>query len=249
MNLFARILKFFQSEAHALLSKVEDPVKLIEQGIRDLKKDFDESMKSIAQVKAISISTKKELEVKKQIAVDYEQKAMILLQKAKNGELNEQEADRLASEALKKRQEALKEVERLSNDAKSYDASLEQMSKKILELKNKIKESENAYNTLKARALVAKTTKKVNQQLSTIGSDSTMAMIEDMKTKISAEENLAQAYGEISIGETTIDDKINKAIGGDVDIQKSLAEMKQKLLANPDNKEDDIEKLKKDLES
>ena len=250
MNILTRIFKFMQSEAHALVSKFEDPVKLIEQGIRDLKKDFDESMKSVAQIKAIAIGAKKELETKKQIAADYEQKAMLLLQKAKNGELEEAEADRLAAEALKKRQEALKEVEKLTNDVKNYDASLEQMSKKILELKNKIKDSENEYNSLKARATVARTTKKVNQQLSSVGSDSTMSMIEDMKTKINAEENLAQAYGEVAGVETSIDDEINKAIGTDIDIQKSLTEMKQKLIANPDSQNvDSIEDLKKDLDS
>lgn len=249
MNLLIRILKFFQSETHALVSKFEDPVKLMEQGIRDLKKDFDESMKSVAQIKAIAIGTKKELETKKQIAADYEQKAMILLQKAKNGELDESEADRLATEALKKRQEALKEVEKLTNDTKNYDVSLEQMSKKILELKNKIKESENEYNSLKARATVAKTTKKINQQLSSIGSDSTMAMIEDMKTRINAEENLAEAYGEVAFVETSVDDEINKAIGTDLDVQISLAKMKQKLLANPDaQNNDNIDNLKKNLE-
>mgnify|MGYP004662564439 FL=1 len=250
MNLLTRIFKFMQSEAHSLVSKFEDPVKLIEQGIRDLKKDFDESMKSVAQLKAIAIGAKKELETKKQIAADYEQKAMLLLQKAKNGELEEAEADRLAAEALKKRQEALKEVEKLTNDVKNYDASLEQMSKKILELKNKIKDSENEYNSLKARATVARTTKKVNQQLSSVGSDSTMSMIEDMKTKINAEENLAQAYGEVAGVETSIDDEINKAIGTDIDIQKSLTEMKQKLIANPNSQNvDSIEDLKKDLDS
>lgn len=250
MNLLTRIFKFMQSEAHSLVSKFEDPVKLIEQGIRDLKKDFDESMKSVAQIKAIAIGAKKELETKKQIAADYEQKAMLLLQKARNGELEEAEADRLAAEALKKRQEALKEVEKLTNDVKNYDASLEQMSKKILELKNKIKDSENEYNSLKARATVARTTKKVNQQLSSIGSDSTMSMIEDMKTKINAEENLAQAYGEVAGVETSIDDEINKAIGTDIDIQKSLTEMKQKLIANPNSQNvDSIEDLKKDLDS
>ena len=250
MNILTRIFKFMQSEAHALVSKFEDPVKLIEQGIRDLKKDFDESMRSVAQIKAIAIGAKKELETKKQIAADYEQKAMLLLQKAKNGELEEAEADRLATEALKKRQEALKEVEKLTNDVKNYDASLEQMSKKILELKNKIKDSENEYNSLKTRATVARTTKKVNQQLSSVSSDSTMSMIEDMKTKINAEENLAQAYGEVPGVETSIDDEINKAIGMDIDIQKSLAEMKQKLIANPNSQNvDSIEDLKKDLDS
>ena len=250
MNILIRIFKFMQSEAHALVSKFENPVKLIEQGICDLKKDFDESMKSVAQIKAIAIGAKKELETKKQIAADYEQKAMLLLQKAKNGELEEAEADRLAAEALKKRQEALKEVEKLTNDVKNYDSSLEQMSKKILELKNKIKDSENEYNSLKARATVAKTTEKVNQQLSSVSSDSTMSMIEEMKTKINAEENLAQAYSEVAFVETSVDDEINKAIGTDLDVQKSLAEMKQKLLANPDaQNNDNIDDLKKDLES
>lgn len=235
MNLFLRILKFFQSEAHAVVSKFEDPVKLIEQGIRDLKKDFDESMKSVAQIKAIAIGAKKELEVKKQIAADYEQKAMALLGKAQKGELDGAEADRLAGEALKKRQEALKEVQRLSTEIKNYDASLEVMEKKILELKNKIKESENEYTSLKARATVAKTTKKINQQLSSMSSDSTMAMIEEMKTKIQAEENLAEAYAQTGMLETSVDDEINNAIGTDLDVQKSLEAMKQKLLANPED--------------
>ena len=212
MNLLTRILKFLQSEAHAFLSKYEDPVKLIEQGIRDLKKDFDTSMKSIAEVKAIYIGAKKELEVKKQIATDYETKAFALLKKAQEGELDEQEADRLAKEALKKRKEALNEIKKLNSEIKKYDASLEEMSKKILELKNKIKESENAYNTLKAREIDAKTTKKVNQQLSKTNTDSTMAMIENMKTKIQAEENLAEAYGEINTENSSIDEEINKAI-------------------------------------
>lgn len=248
MNIIPRLLKFIQSEAHALLNKFEDPVKLIEQGIRDLKKDFDESMKGVAQIKAISIGAKKELETKQQIALDYEQKAMLLLKKAQNNELDSTEADRLAKEALKKRQEALNEVQRLKGEIKTYDESLETMEKKILQLKNKIKESENEYNTLKARATVAKTAKKVNQQLSSTSSDSTSAMIEDMKTKIKAEENLAEAYEQTGLIESSVDDEINKAIGKqDVDIELTLDSMKQKLLSNPEKK-DDVDELKKKLD-
>lgn len=248
MNLLPRLINFLKSEAHALLNRFEDPVKLIEQGIRDLKKDFDESMKNVAQIKAISIGAKKELEAKKQIAHDYEQKAMALLEKAKNNELDSAEADRLASAALKKRQEALNQVQKLTSDIKNYDKSLENMEKKILELKNKIKDSENEYTTLKARAIVAKTTKKVNQQLSTIDSDSTMAMIEEMKTKIQSEENLAEAYGEVGFIETSVDDEINRAIGDNSDVSMALAEMKQKLLENPKKNDDDIDSMKKELE-
>lgn len=249
VNLFLRFIKFATSEAHALISKFEDPVKLIEQGIRDLKKDFDDSMKSVAQMKAITIGTRKEIESKKQIAADYERKALILLKKAKNNELDEKEAERLAAEAIKKSKEAANESEKLSADLINYEKSLDDMNKKILQLKNKIKESENEYTSLKARALVAKTTKKVNKELSRISSDSTMAMIEEMKTKITAEENLAEAYGEVGQIETSIDDEINKAIGSDIDddVQKSLSEMKQKLLTTSEQT-DDVDELKKELE-
>ena len=71
-----------------------------------------------------------------------------------------------------------------------------------------------------------------------------------MKTRINAEENLAEAYREVALVETSVDDEINKAIGTDLDVQKSLAEMKQKLLANPNKQTtDNIDDLKKELDS
>jgi len=251
MNLFARMFKFIQSEAHAFLSKFEDPIKLTEQGIRDLKKDFDDAMKGVAEIKAIAIGAKKDLKTKQQIADDYEKKALIILKKAQNGELDSAEADRLAGEALKKKQSAMKEIATLKENIKTYDTSLEKMENKVLELKNQIKKAEEEYTSLKARATVAKTTKRINQQLSGMGSDSTMAMIEEMKTKIQAEENLAEAYGEAALLETSVDDEINKAIGVDMDVQDALTEMKQKLLgtsAPEEQAQESIEDLKKELE-
>lgn len=251
-NLFMRIFKFIQSNAHALLNMFEDPVKLTEQGIRDLKKDFDESMKNVAKVKAISIGAKKDIEAKTQIARDYEQKALLLLKKAQNGELEQTEADRLASESLKKKHEALSEVKRLSEEVKNYDKMLGEMEKKILDLKNQIQKWESEYASLKARAAVAKTTKKINMQLSSLSSDSTTAMLEEMKTRITEEENLAQAYSETAMLETTIDDEINKAIGSSPDVVNDLTALKQQLLDNKDSGKvltDNLEELKKELDN
>ncbi len=50
-GLFSRVLRLGKSEAHAVMDKFEDPIKMTEQGIRELKKDLEESMKSLAQVK------------------------------------------------------------------------------------------------------------------------------------------------------------------------------------------------------
>ena len=64
-GLLERLFKVIQATLHSIVSRFEDPIKLAEQGIRDLKVDFDNSLKGLAEVKAIAISTKRELEEKK----------------------------------------------------------------------------------------------------------------------------------------------------------------------------------------
>ena len=72
MSVFSRIFKIGQAEAHNIVDKLEDPIKLTEQGIRDLKKDLDESLKALAEVKAMSIRAKKESADAKNRAKSYE---------------------------------------------------------------------------------------------------------------------------------------------------------------------------------
>lgn len=250
-ELLQRFFKFIQSSAHALLSRFENPISLAEQGIRDLKKDFDESMNGLAQIKATAITTKRELEDKKAIAQDYEQKAMLLLQKAQSGELEQSEADRLAAEALTKKNNALQEAARLTTDLQNYTDMSKKMEGKISDLKSKISSWENELQSLKARYKVAKTTKKINQQLASLGSDSTTAMLTDMKTKIQSEEALAIAYEDVGLLETDVDKEINKALGQSYspDVRASLAELKTKMLTDNSSTQDNLADKKNELES
>jgi phage shock protein A len=84
MSFFRRLFKVGQSNAHVIIDKIEDPIKMTEQGIRDLKNDLQESMTSLAEVKGIVIRTRKAAENQKKLAADYERKAMLLLQKDQN---------------------------------------------------------------------------------------------------------------------------------------------------------------------
>ena len=233
-SLIQRFFKFIQSNAHALLSRFEDPVKLAEQSVRDLKQNYDESLRGLAEVKAIIITTKRNIEDKKQIAADYERKALVLLQNAQNGKLSQEEADRLASEALNKKNNAIKEITKLAADLQNYEGMSQKMETKIADLKTQISHWESELTTMKARYKVAKSTKKINQQLSLIGSESTTAMLEDMKTKIQEEEALASAYDEMTYLESDIDKEINNAIGTTYspDVQSALAELKTKMLTD-----------------
>ena len=200
------------------------------------------------------------LEVKKQIAIDYEQKALALLKKAQAGDLDSAEADRLATEALTKKQAALDEVQRLTGDLEKYSAMLKNMEAKILQLKTQIKNWEGELSTLKARATVAKTTKKINKQLARIDSNDTLSMLNDMKTKIQEEENLALAYEELTIQENGVDEEINKALGVRPEVAASLEDLKKSIGVNkqPELIEmqekapevmTELEKMKKELEN
>ncbi len=212
MSVFKRLFKVGQAEAHAMVDKFEDPIKLTEQGIRDLKKDLQNAMTSLAEVKGIALRTRREAENHKKRAADYERKAMMLLQKMQNGELDQAEAERLASEALNMKEEAAQEAVRLAHEAERHEQMSSQLQANVNKIKTTITTYENDLITLKARAKTARATKKINQQIANIDSSGTIAMLEKMKQKVEEDEALAVAYGEMAAIDRNVDDEISAAL-------------------------------------
>jgi len=231
MSIFNRLFKIGQSEAHAVVDKIEDPIKMTEQGIRDLKKDFQTSMVSLAEVKGISIRVRKDSESKKKLAADYERKAMLLLQKMQGGTLDPQEAERLATEALSTKEQQTNEAVRLAQEAERNEQMANKLEANINKLKSTISTYQNDLVTLKARARTAESTKKINKQLAQVDSSGTIVMLEKMKTKVEEDESLAQAYGEIASADQSIDDEISAALesGQRQAASDSLLELKKKM--------------------
>ncbi|MEE8483135.1 MAG: PspA/IM30 family protein, partial [Nitrospinota bacterium] len=191
LNVFKRMFKLAQSEAHSAIDKIQDPIKMTEQGIRDLRKDLGSSLKSLAETKAIMIRTRGEVEQKKQIAADYEKKAMLLLQKGQSGGLDAADADRLASEALSKKEQSMSMALSLSKDLDNQEKMVMQLEASINKLKSQVNSWENELTTLKSRAKIARASKKINQHMARVDSNSTISMLEKMKTKVSEDEALA----------------------------------------------------------
>ena len=230
-SVFQRLFKFGQSEAHAVLDKFEDPIKMTEQGIRDLKRDLQSSMGSLAEVKAIAIRLRRDADDNKSMAAEYERKAMLLLQKMQNGALDQAEAERLASEALRRKEECLEKTTRSQQDWQAQDNMASQLQGKIEKLKATVSKYENDLVTLKARAKTAASTKKINQQLSKIDSSGTIAMLEKMRTKVEEDESLAQAYGSLADADQTIEDEIDTALTSNTApvTNTALADLKAKM--------------------
>lgn len=230
MNFFKRLFKIGQSEANSALDKMEDPILMIEQGIRDMRSDLSKNVEAMAQVKALAIRSKNDLESHESAASEYYEKAMLLLKKGQSGELDAGEAESLAKEALNKREEKLTQVESAKADSVKFDGSVKQLESNISELKGKISEWENKLGTLKARAKVSKATTNLNKQLAEIDGGETVAMLERMKEKVNHEEALSEAYADMARNNDSVDQKIDKAIDKtSASVEDSLAELKNKL--------------------
>ena len=230
-SIFQRIFKVAQSEAHANMDKFEDPIKMSEQGVRDLKKSLQASMVSLAQVKSLAIRLQKETDDHKKRAADYERKAMLLLKRMQGGEIEETEAERLATEALSRKEEALQRSTTVLGEQQAQQRMADQLQTKVEELKRQISKYENEVVTLRARARTASSMRKINQQLAGADASGTVAMLEKMKNKVQEEESLAEAYGQLSDVGGTIDEDIDRALAlpSTAATSDSLAELKKKM--------------------
>jgi len=230
MNIFKRLLRIGQAEIHSAVDKMEDPIRMTEQGIREMREDLDSALQAFAQIRALAIRTKNDKTKKETEARDYSNKAVLLLTKAQKGELDMSQADKLAREALTLRENLLIEVNALEEQLAIHEKSADDIQKNVDILKFNITKWENELKTLKSRIKVSRATKEVNKQMAQIDSNSTISMLERMKEKVEEEEALAQAYGDMAKRTKSVDDEINKAIGDETGkVNQELEEIKKRL--------------------
>ena len=212
MAFFKRLFKIGQAGAHSLLDGLEDPTKMTEQGIRDMKGKLDESIKAFAEVKALAIRASNDANKYRNKMKEYENKAIALIQRAEKGALDPSEADRLATASLEEKNQAAQNLQTTLQTQKTYDGQVAKLDSTIDRLKKHISTWENEAKILKARAKVSKATKTVNKQLAGIDSSGTVAMLERMKDKVEQEEALAESYADIAFESQSIDDEIDSVL-------------------------------------
>lgn len=230
MNIFKRLFKIGQAEANAAVDNMEDPIKMTEQGIRDLKEDLAKSIEAMSQVKALAIRSKNERDEYQEKAKEYESKAIIILKKAQSGDLEVAEADRLAKEALAKKEATQKRVELATVETEKFEGNVHQLQNTIQSIKDNILHWENELKTLKARVKVSTATKNVNKQMAELDNGGTVSMLERMKEKVAQEEALAEAYADIADANKSTDDAINAAADTtEAKVDDELAKLKEQL--------------------
>lgn len=235
MNILKRLFKIGQSEANAAVDNMEDPIKLTEQGIRDLKHDLSKNLESLAQVKALAIRANNDKDNFESEAEEFHNKAIVIVKKAQSGDLSTEESDRLAQEALIRKEEKLGQARNAGLEAEKIQGSIQQLESNISQLKTTINNWENELKTLKARVKVSKAKTSLNKQMAELDSTGTVSMLERMKEKAAQQEALADAYGEIAKNYKPIDEEINSAADtGKTKAKDALQALKDQLKDNQD---------------
>lgn len=215
---FGRVKTVVSSELNSMLDKAEDPVKMLDQYMRDMGEDIREVEASVAK----QIANEKMLKRKANDAlalVDKRQKQAEQAIEAGN--------DDLARRALEDKKDhdvtatALNESwERAKSDADMLRTKLDEMKKEYQEMNLK-------KDTLKARAESAKTRTKMNRTMSSIGNDASKQGFERMEEKVMRFEAEAETSEDLSQASRTLDDEFEDLAKNDVDDE--LAKLKEKM--------------------
>ncbi|MDI3328546.1 MAG: PspA/IM30 family protein [Alicyclobacillaceae bacterium] len=219
MGLFKRLRDISLANINALLDKVEDPVKLLDQYLRDMEEDLREAEEAVA--KAIA--------VEKKLKAQYEEARSLAEKRAKQAE----EAvlagkDDLARRALADKREQEAKARDLQQQYEAAKQNADALREKLAEMKEEIDKMKNKRDTLVARAEAAKAQKGINQVLSGIGTDGAVRDFQRMEEKVLQLEAEAEASGEIYRRERSLDDEL-RDLRRDADVEEELAALKARL--------------------
>lgn len=230
MSIFKKLFRIGQAEIHAAVDKMEDPVKMTEQGLRELREDIKEATEAYAKVKALAIRTENDQIHCQQESRNYGEKAILIMQKAQTGQVDLIKAEALAREALSLRKKYYVESEELGQQVVTLQQSSSEMLRNTEILKENMEKWEKELRTLRARVKVSTATEQVNKQLVQLDNNGTIAMLQRMKSKAEDQEALAKAYGELAHDKNSLKDELNSLLKDDsLSIEKDLQAIKEKL--------------------
>jgi phage shock protein A len=230
MNIFKRLFRIGQAEIHAAVDKMEDPIKMTEQGLRELRTDLAEATEAYAKVKALAIRTENNQLQIQQESRNYAEKAILIMQKAQSGQVDLVKAEDLAREALTLHRKYYIESEELGEQVTALQQSSREMLRNTEILQENLEKWEKELRTLKARVKVSKATEQVNKQLAHVDNNGIVAMLERMRSKVEDQEAMAKAYGEISREKNSRKEELDRLLKDDSSsIEKDLQAIKQKL--------------------
>lgn len=227
MNIFKRLLKIGQSDIHALVEKMEDPIALTAQGIDDMKGQLMAMNEGYISARAIVIRLENSIEEKKREAMIYEEKATKILLMAQQGELKPEKAEQLAIEALGLRKQMLADCDSLAEQVATHNERVKEINEKIDVLKFNIAKWKKELDSLIAKKQINSASEFANRQMANIDHNSTVDMLKRIKSRDQQDEAYEQAVHELARLKINLD--IDYTLASNDGVKNELEALKRKL--------------------
>src|ERR1700722_14236172 len=189
MGIFSRLAKLIQSNLNDLISRSEDPEKMLNQVVLDMNNQLVEAKKQVAASIADEKRLAKQFDQEAANAQEWERKAMLAL-RAGNEEL--------AKEALTRKREYDELAATLKDQWTKQKAAVEQLKKALRLLSDKIEEAKRKRNVLIARKKRAEAQRAIQETMSGLRDQSAFETFDRMSQKIDQIEAEAEAASDLA---------------------------------------------------
>jgi phage shock protein A len=237
MSIFDRIARLFRANVNDLITSAEQPEKMLNQIIIDMRSQLVKAKQqvaaAIADEKRLQDQTAQELRE----AEEWEHRAMLAVKEGR---------DDLAKQALMRRQEHVSRGSQMQLTWETHKHETERLKEQLRGLNDSIEEASRKKNLLVAKQRRAEAQKRIHDTMSSMSEKSAFEAFARMEEKIDSNERQLRASVEIdqefSGDRLASDFKRLEATAGNATADAQLLQLKQKmgLLAAPsaaDNKQ------------
>jgi len=222
MAIFKRLTDVVKANINDLISKAEDPEKMLNQMLIDMNEHLIEAKKGVASAIADEKRLERQLQENLDKSNEWEQKAMLAVKAGKED---------LAKQALVRKQEYVGYANELKPQYDQQAAAVAKLKESLRMLQDKIDEASRKKNILIARAKRAETTKQINQTMGSLNQTDSFAVFDRMSQKVDKIESEADAMTELQDLSTdkTLEKQFKELEGSGKNADLLLEELKQKM--------------------
>lgn len=188
MGLFERINRVVRANVNDMVSKAEDPEKILEQAIIDMQEDIVQLRTAVASAIAAQKKTEAQYNQNSTAANDWQRRAQLALQKGDED---------LARQALQRKKSYAETAASLKQQLDQQTVQVDTLKRNLIAIEGKISEAKTKKNMLKARAQAAKVQEQLSSTVSSMNTSSAMAAFERMEEKVLELEARSQAAIEL----------------------------------------------------
>ncbi len=224
MGIFDRLSALIRSNINDLISSAENPEKMLNQIITDMRSQLAKAKQQVASAIADEKRLRDQVDAEAKQAEDWERRAMLAVHEGR---------DDLAKQALLRHNEHVQNGQQLEATWQAHRAETEGLKQSLRELNEKIEEAKRKKNMLVARQKRAEAQKRISETMSAMSERSAFEAFARMESKI--EDNERRLLANAEIDEEISGDRLSKdfkrleanVVGQDADMQ--LLALKQRM--------------------